>query len=126
MPASASSRHHASSLGALAAGDAELAPEGVERRSAEDAKADLGLAAAGPASSARGMVLAVAFVGAARAPRSLRRRRRLVSRLPRGIAHWDLKSQTDVSGNCATPERRTGRRQMGTFGAVCAVQSRVQ
>jgi len=58
MPASASSRHHASSLGELAGRDAELPAECVERLSAEEPQDDLGLAAAGQAS----LVLAVACV----------------------------------------------------------------
>ncbi len=50
MPASASSRHHASSLGELAERDAELSAERVEGLAAEEAQHDLGLAADGPAS----------------------------------------------------------------------------
>jgi hypothetical protein len=106
MPASASSRHHASSLGELAVRDAERSAEGVERLAAEDAEDDLGLAAAGPSS----LVLAVAFVGAARAPRSLRRRRRLVSWLLHGVVNCALVSQTGVSGNCAAHHIRSDRR----------------
>ena len=68
-------------LGELAGRDAELPAERVERLSAENAQDDLDLAAAGPASAVGGMFLAVAFVGSARAPRSLCRRRRLVSLL---------------------------------------------
>ena len=56
-------------LGELAGRDADLAAEGVERLSAEEPQDDLGLAAAGPSA----LVLAVAFVSSARAPRSLRR-----------------------------------------------------
>ncbi len=64
----------------------------MERLSAEEPQDDLGLAAAGPAS----LVLAVAIVGSARAPRSLRRRRRLVSWLLHGVVHCALESQTGV------------------------------
>ena len=84
-------------LGELVGGDAERAAERVERLAAEEPQDDLGLAAAGPAS----LVLAVAFVGSARAPRSLRRRRRLVSWLLHGDVHCALESQMGVSGNCA-------------------------
>jgi hypothetical protein len=88
-------------LGELARRDAELAAERVERLPAEDAEDDLGLAAAGPTAAVGGMVLAVAFVGSARAPRSLRRRRRLVSWLLHGVVHCALESQTGVSRNRA-------------------------
>ena len=88
-------------LGELAGRDAELAAERVERLSAEEPQDDLGLAAAGPTA----LVLAVAFVGSARAPRSLRRRRRLVSWLLHGVVHCALESQTGVSGNCAAHQR---------------------
>ena len=48
--------------------------QGVERLFAEEPQDALGLAAAGPASAVGRMVLTVAFVGSARAPRSLRAR----------------------------------------------------
>lgn len=50
-----------------------------------------------PAASLR----SVAFEGSARAPRSLRRHRRLVSRLVRGDAQYSLEFQMGESGNCA-------------------------
>jgi hypothetical protein len=46
-------------------------------------------------------VFALAFFGSARAPRSPRRRRRLVSWPLRGVVHSALESQMGVSGNCA-------------------------
>jgi hypothetical protein len=88
-------------LGELAGGDAKLSAERVERLAAEEAQYDLGLAAAGPAAAVGGMVLAVALVGSARAPRSLRRRRRLVSWRIKGVVHCALESQTGVPRNCA-------------------------
>jgi len=84
-------------LGEFAGRDAERSAEGVERLSADEPQDDLGLAAAGPSS----LVLAVASVGSARAPRSLHRRRRLVSWLPHGVVHCALESQAGVSGNYA-------------------------
>jgi hypothetical protein len=105
MPASASTCHRASSLGELARRDAKLAAERVERLAAEEPQDDLGLAAAGPAAAVGGMVGSLAFAGSARALRSLRRRRRLVSQLPHGVVDCALESRMGVSGNCAVHQR---------------------
>jgi hypothetical protein len=109
MLASASSRHSAS----LPGGDAELAAEGIECLAAEDAEDDLGLVATRPAT----IFVALAFVGSARAPRSLRRRRRLVSWLLDGVMHFGLESQMDVSGNCAAHHRLLGLPHIRKFSS---------
>jgi hypothetical protein len=120
MPASASTRHSTSDLGELAGSDAELATEVVERLAAGDAEDDLGLAAAGPSA----LVGSLAFVGSARGPRSLRRRRRLVSWLLHGVVHCALESQMGVSGGCAahqTPVGLIGIRRMNGQGVSASI-----
>ena len=94
----------ASDLSEFAGSDSELSAEEVERLAAEEPQDDLGLAAAGATAAVGGMVGSVAFVGSARAPRSLRRRRRLMPWLHHGVVHCALESQMGVfRKRCSAP-----------------------